>query len=189
MSELWQLRDLLSLRRGPCTDDCSSMLLGAIVQGMCALGIDSIDSRTAFSPLSVIEQFLEMRSPVVYGERQFEVRASPAIIWYPEVPEGPYDHDFGTLIPKRKKKNKWPHGGFETPSVDPWDVNKGIGHGILQRHECSLERLLGPNLRKAQNQVLGLQLTQFVEFKLDDSDIQSFLSSPTAHACVEDDDE
>ncbi|KID95018.1 hypothetical protein MAJ_09033, partial [Metarhizium majus ARSEF 297] len=169
MAEAEQVVQRLSQGSGPCTFDCRSMLLGALMQEMRRAGLHSSCSGPG-APLpgislsTALHRVRSFQSPAVYSP---QAEVDDGRDWY----DGGYEADlvrapervrtsegFGSSHARHQYKKhrrvvSAPRGREQEEGYD--------GSATVFKHECCLRRLLEPLVHEMEAKITGLDVNDF----------------------------
>lgn len=169
--EVREIFDRLSQDNNPCTFECRSMLLGALIQEMPRIGFSWQDPSQPLPKISLtdaIRGIHNFRSPAVYTSEsededlkvQYDSR-EPGARWKLE-PE-PDEYGYGSSFSKKSKKHRATYRAAET-AAQP-------NPRVLFRHQCSLDRHFGPILKTLEAKITGLDISDFSNIEAQGSSV------------------
>ncbi|EFY94010.2 hypothetical protein MAA_10527 [Metarhizium robertsii ARSEF 23] len=161
--EVEQTIDRLSRGNSPCTFECRSMLLGALIQETQCARIrlsDSFGSLPNISLTTALSDIRNFRSPDIYTSLseydgpmdEYQSRESNVAWKLERVFE---EHGHASYSKKDKKHRK------RISAADMRENELDAYPRTLFRHQCSIVRLFEPFLQKFEASITGLNLSDF----------------------------
>jgi hypothetical protein len=155
-----------------CSHGCTSILLGALIQGQKAAGLYLPGVFLPPSSLSldfVIKSLRNTQSPTYFSEEKGSVTGKYSGSWVLSARSNtaPPPTGFGGFGQPRTKASTLVTGGpfgtavANTASSGKTAVDKDHDPAYLVRHSCSLKDLLKPLLDAAEAEIVGLKLADY----------------------------
>lgn len=174
ISEVRKILDRLSQDNNPCTFECRSMLLGALIQEMPRIGFSWRDPSQPLPNISLTEAIRgirNFRSPAVYTSEsededlkvQYDSR-EPGARWKLEPEPDEYGYGYGSSYSKKTKKHREVSRIIENVACSP-------NPRILFRHQCSLNGLFEPILKTLEAKITGLNISDFSNIETQGSSV------------------
>jgi hypothetical protein len=173
---LRSLEDRLIEGQLGCSHGCTSMLLGALIQGKKAAGLYPPRVLSQFPSLTldfVIKSLRNTQSPTYFSEEKGSVTGKYSGSWVLSARSNtaPPPTGFGGFggfggQPRTKASTPVAGGPFgtavaNTTSSGKTAVDKDHDPAYLVRHSCSLKDLLKPLLDAAEAEIVGLKLADY----------------------------
>ncbi|SPJ75451.1 uncharacterized protein FTOL_05182 [Fusarium torulosum] len=165
------LEDRLIKGQLGCSHGCTSMLLGALIQGMKAVGLYPARAFPQFSSLTldfVINSLRNIQSPTYFSAEEGSVPGKYSGSWVLSARSNtaPPPAGFGLFGGQPRTKAFGTSGLFgtavaNTTSSGATVADKEHDPATLVRHSCSLKDLLKPILYVAEAEIEGLNLADY----------------------------